>query len=122
MTAAFGIGVTLGHYFESLITVCIFYPLMFITRVGTITSFVEFLVEATYPTNKTVLVSLHFTFYNAAYFVMTSLERAAFNSGGATICTIVPVISSVLGCLCVFMVEPDYRRTNANGPETTPVK
>lgn len=78
------------------------------------TSFVEFLVEVTYPMDKTVVTSLFFAFYTLSFFVTTSVERLALSNCGASCATLVSIFGNILALGCLLFVKPDYKRSRAN--------
>lgn len=111
-------GIYLGHLVKNFVVLSISYPLLFLTRSFSLTSFVEFLVEVTYPIDKTVVTSLFFAFYNLAFFLTASVERQAFSMCGPNCAILVSIFGNILALGLLLFVKPIYKRTMANEGKT----
>lgn len=105
-----GISLLLGHNFKNLPTLFVFYPAFMLIHEVSYVAHVEFLLETTYPTDKTILISIFAIFYFAGKFVFTSLERMALQSGNEMYSVLVAVIAHTLSLFLVAIVKKNYKR------------
>lgn len=71
-------------------------------------------MEVTYPTDKTVVMSLFFTFYSLAIFATAGIERLAFSKCGPNCAVLVSIFGNLLTLGCLLFVKPNYKRSRVN--------
>nr|XP_039260668.1 uncharacterized protein LOC120336936 [Styela clava] len=105
------LGIFLGHHFKNIIAIGMLYPSIMSVRLPTGVIIPELLLEATYPVNNLIMLTLYNITLNVAVVSFVSLERFILEVYDEAMAALVPLIANILALFLLLLANPKYKRS-----------